>query len=138
MSNQISESSLKQQLNLDPTNAAAAAALGNYYFDQKNALAAIVYYQVSLSQDAAQPSVMTDMATMHWQNEDVGIAEHFFSKVIEQYPEFGNAYINLGLLCMHAKNDVQRAKQLWQHLLAQYPEHPASSKARELLDGLPA
>lgn len=133
MNNQSFEPTLKQQLNFDPTNADAAAALGNYYFDQKNALAAIVYYQISLANNPAQPNVITDLGTMHWHNEDVGIAEYYFAKAIKEYPDFGNAYINLGLLCMHAKGDAEQATTLWQRLLDQYPEHPAASKARELL-----
>lgn len=136
MDRKTSESILKQQLNVNPTDAAAAAALGNHYFDEQNAPAAIVYYQISLANNPNQPGVMTDMATMYWNNQDAGLAEHFFSKVIEQQPDFGNAYINLGLLHLHVKNDAAQAKTIWQRLLDGYPEHPAVAKANELIQGL--
>lgn len=136
MDRKTSESILKQQLNVNPTDAEAAAALGNHYFDEQNAPAAIVYYQISLANNPNQPGVMTDMATMYWNNQDAGLAEYFFSKVIEQQPDFGNAYINLGLLHLHVKNDAVQAKKIWQRLLDGYPEHPAVAKANELIQGL--
>ncbi len=136
MDRKTSESILKQQLNANPTDASVAAALGNHYFDEKNAPAAIIYYQISLANNPDQPNVMTDMATMYWNNQDVGLAEYFFSKVIEQQPSFGNAYINLGLLHLHAKSDAVQAKTIWQRLLDSYPEHSAVAKANELIQGL--
>ncbi len=136
MDRKTSEAILKNQLNVTPTDAKAAAALGNHYFDEQNAASAIAYYQLSLANDPNQPNVMTDMATMYWNNQDVGLAEHFFSKAIEQCPDFGNAYINLGLLYLHAKSDREQAKAKWQQLIALYPEHPAVAKANELIQAL--
>ena len=136
MDKQTTLALLKQALNENPADSAAAASMGNYYFDEKNAFAAIAYYQLSLANNSSQPSIMTDMATMYWQGGDVGLAEYYFSKVIEQFPDFGNAYINLGLLNFHAMNDVEKARSLWEQLLQNHPQHPAAAKARELLAGL--
>ena len=136
MDNQTTLALLKQELNQNPANPAAASAMGNYYFDEKNAYAAIVYYQLSLQNKPEQPSIMTDMATMYWQVSDVGLAEYYFNKVIEQFPDFGNAYINLGLLYFHAMSDVDKARSLWEHLLTHHAQHPAAAKAKELIAGL--
>lgn len=136
MDSQTTLALLKQALNQNPTDPAAAAAMANYYFDEKNAYAAIAYYQLSLANNPNQPSIMTDMATMYWQVSDVGLAEYYFSKVIQEFPDFGNAYINLGLLYFHAMSDVDKARSLWEHLLRDHSEHPAAGKARELIAGL--
>ena len=136
MDKQTTLALLKQTLNANPSNPAAAAAMGNYYFDEKNAEAAIAYYQLSLANAPDQPSIMTDMATMFWQLGDVGIAEHYFSHVIKRFPDFGNAYINLGLLYFHAMGDVAKARTMWQQLLQDYPQHSAVGKANELLSGI--
>ncbi len=130
------EVQLKAKLNAAPSDAAAASALGNHYFDKKNTAAAIACYQLSLRNDANQPSVMTDMGTMYWQNQDTGIAKYYFSTVVENFPEFGNAYINLGLLYLHVEKDAQQAESLWQRLLDNYPQHSAAAKARELIQDL--
>ncbi len=136
MDNQSVEAMLKQQLNAEPENSAAAVALGNHYFDQQQPIAAIAYYQLALANNPDQPNVMTDMATMYWRNNDVGLAERYFRMVVDKFPEAANAYINLGLLYLHAKGDQAGAKAVWQQLLAVCPEHNAAAKARELLQGI--
>ncbi|WP_455206405.1 tetratricopeptide repeat protein [Kaarinaea lacus] len=125
---------LKQQLNDNPTDIEAAVILGNHYYDRGNAAQAIVYYQYALKLNPNQPGVQTDMATMYWDNGDIGIAEHNFREVIARYPDFANAYLNLGLLLFRGKQQLKEAAIMWQQLLDRCPEHPAAQKAQQLLN----
>jgi len=124
---------LKQQLLENPTDTEAAVMLANFFYDRGNAAQAIIYYQHALKLNPNQPGVQTDMATMFWENGDLGIAEHHFREVISRYPDFANAYLNLGLLLFRGKQQVKEAATLWQQLLERCPEHPASDKAKQLL-----
>lgn len=124
---------LKQQLNENPVDIEAAVLLGNYYYDQNNAAQSIVYYQYALHLNPNQPGVHTDLGTMYWKNGDMGMAERAFREVISRYPDFGNAYLNLGLLLARGKQQFNEARKVWQHLLDHCPDHPATEKAQQLL-----
>jgi len=126
-------SQLLIQLNLDPGDVSAAVQLGNLHFDKGDAPRAILYYQHALSLDDKQPDVRTDMGTMYWENGNLSLAELAFRKVIDNHPEFGNAYLNLGLLLVRGKNQVQEGRDLWQELINKLPEHSAVQRARQLL-----
>lgn len=127
---------LKDRLNANPEDVQAAVALGNAYFDRQDAPQAIMYYLIALDIDPAQPGVRTDMGTMLWRNENVSLAEQAFRRVIQDHPDFGNAYINLGYLLQYARNDLLQAKQIWQSLVERHPNHPAAAKARDILASL--
>jgi len=126
-------SQLLIQLNSDPNDITTAVQLGNLHFDKGDAPRAVLYYQHALSLDEGQPDVRTDMGTMYWENGNVSLAELAFRKVIDNFPEFGNAYLNLGLLLVRAKNQIQEGRDLWQELINKFPTHSAVPRARQLL-----
>jgi len=124
---------LKSHLNDNPRNYQTAVDLGNLYYDANEAAQAIVYYSAALMLKPGSPEVMTDMATMYWQNGDLGLSEQTFREVIKLHPGFGNAYLNLGMLLAHGKGERKNALAIWNELVSHYPEHPASERARQLL-----
>jgi protein O-GlcNAc transferase len=124
---------LKTRLNLDPQDYDAAIGLANLYYDANEPAQAIVYYNVALQLRPAAPEAMTDMATMYWQNGDIGLAEKTFRDVIATHPSFGNARLNLGLLLAHGKNDRQNAIAIWKNMVSKLPDHPATQRAKQLL-----
>ena len=127
------ESTLKQQLDENPMNNLAAVQLGNLYYDNNDAAQAIVYYRVALDIDKNQPGVRTDMGTMYWQINSVSLAEQCYRQVIAENPGFGNAYLNLGYLLLHGKQQAQEARSIWNSLIKDWPNDPAATKIRELL-----
>ena len=124
---------LKSRLNANPQDYEAAVGLGNLYYDAHEAALAIVYYSVAIRLNPNAPEVMTDMATMYWQNGDIGLSEQTFREAINLHPEFGNAYLNLGLLLAHGKDEHKKAIAVWNELISALPEHPAAQRARQLL-----
>ena len=124
---------LKQQLINNPVDIGAAVMLGNYYYDHDNVAQSIVYYQYALKLNPNQPGVQTDLGTMFWKNGDLGIAERQFRDVIARYPDFGNAYLNLGLLLLRGMQQVAEARAVWSKLVECCPEQPAAAKAQEML-----
>lgn len=124
---------LKERLTRDAKDIEAALALGNLYYDNGDAGQSIVYYRHALDINPALPGVRTDLGTMYWRNEDIGLAEQAFREAIARDSGFGHAYVNLGLLLHHAKGNVMEARAVWQQLLAINPAHAAAGRARELL-----
>lgn len=124
---------LKERLNKNSKDIEAAISLGNLYFDQGDAGQSILYYRLALDIDPALPGVRTDLGTMYWRNNDIGLAEQAFRDAIAKDSSFGNAYVNLGLLLHRAKDNVAEARAVWQKLVAVNPGHAAAGKARELL-----
>ncbi|NOZ54056.1 MAG: tetratricopeptide repeat protein [Gammaproteobacteria bacterium] len=124
---------LLKQLNADSNDISTAVQLGNLYYDKREAPQAILYYQHALSLDDDQPGVRTDLGTMYWENGNVSLAELAFRKVIDKHPDFGNAYLNLGLLLVRGKNQVQEGRDLWQGLIDKLPKHAAVPRAKQLL-----
>lgn len=124
---------LKERLTRDAKDIEAALALGNLYYDKGDAGQSIVYYRHVLDINPALPGVRTDLGTMYWRNEDIGLAEQAFREAIARDSGFGHACVNLGLLLHHAKGNVMEARAVWQQLLAINPDHAAAGRARELL-----
>lgn len=133
MDNQTKIALLKDRLNKDSQDIEAAVTLGNLYYDDSNAAQSILYYRHALDLDPALSGVRTDLATMYWRNDNVSLAEQAFREAIRREPGFGHAYLNLGLLLQHAKQDLMAARAIWQDLISNYPEHPVVPNATELL-----
>jgi tetratricopeptide (TPR) repeat protein len=124
---------LKERLNKNCNDIDAAIALGNLYYDQGDAGQSILYYRLALDINPALPGVRTDLGTMYWRNNNISLAEQAFRGAIACDPDFGHAYVNLGLLLHRAKGNVTEARTVWQQLLAINPAHDVTTKARELL-----
>ena len=124
---------LQERLNKDPNDIEAAQSLGNLYYDKEDAGLAILYYRHALDINPDLSGVRTDMGAMYWRNNDLSLAEQAFREVIARDPVFGQAYVNLGLLLYHAKNNIMEARSVWQRLIDIDPDHEAAAKARELL-----
>ncbi len=124
---------LRNRLNADINDIEAAKTLANIFFDSGDAPLAILYYRHVLDLDPGLSGVRTDLGTMYWRSENIGLAEKAFRDVIARDPGFGHAYINLGLLLRHAKGNIIEARGIWQQLLDVNPEHEVAAKAEELL-----
>jgi tetratricopeptide (TPR) repeat protein len=133
MNDNASFDQLKERLNKNCNDIDAAIALGNIYYDKGDAGQSIIYYRLALDINPALPGVRTDLGTMYWRNNDVGLAEQAFREAIKHDPSFGHAYVNLGLLLHRAKGNVNEARAVWQELLKINPGHDVATKARELL-----
>ncbi|MDH5257768.1 MAG: hypothetical protein OEX07_07160 [Gammaproteobacteria bacterium] len=124
---------LKKRLNENPNDIEAATLLGNICYDNQEPAQAIVYYRIALDIDPSLPTVRTDMATMYWQIDNVAHAELAYRQVIEEHPGFGNAYLNLGFLLMHAKQEIKAARVVWTDLITGWPKDETAPKIRDLL-----
>jgi len=124
---------LKERLNKDINDIEAALSLGNVYYDMNDAPRSILYYRRVLDINPALSSARTDMGTMYWRNDDIGLAEQAFRDAIASDSSFGQAYVNHWRSLRHAKGNVTEARTVWQQLLAVNPEHALAEKARELL-----
>ncbi|MBI3479845.1 MAG: tetratricopeptide repeat protein [Nitrosomonadales bacterium] len=124
---------LKERLNKDGNDIDAAISLGNIFYDNGDAGQSILYYQRALNINPDLPGVRTDLGTMYWRNDDISLAEQAFREAISRDPNFGHAYVNLGLLLHKAKNNVTEARAVWQQLLSINPNHEVAAKARELM-----
>lgn len=124
---------LKRRLNMNPADVEAAVALGNIYYDCNQPAQSVIYYTLALSLDPALPGVRTDLGTMYWRNDDVALAEQAFRQVVRDFPDYGAARLNLGLLLLHAKGEPQQARAVWQDLIDRHPSYPEAVKARGLL-----
>jgi len=124
---------LKERLNKDGNDLDAAISLGNIFYDNGDAVQSILYYQRALDINPDLPGVRTDLGTMYWRNEDISLAEKAFREAISRDPSFGHAYVNLGLLLHRARDNINEAREVWQQLLTNDPDHEVAPKARELL-----
>ena len=124
---------LKKRLNENPADFEAASTLGNICYDNQEPAQAVVYYRIALDINPKSATVRTDMGTMYWQMDNVAHAEQEFRRVIAENPGFGNAYLNLGFLLMHAKQEVKAARSIWTELITGWPKDAAAPKMRDLL-----
>lgn len=124
---------LKERLSKNSNDIEAAICLGNIFYDNGDAGQSILYYRRALDINPDLAGVRTDLGTMYWRNDDISLAEQAFRDAIARDPNFGHAYVNLGLLLHRAKGNVTEARAVWQQLLDINPDHDVAAKARELL-----
>lgn len=133
MNEKINVAQFKARLDTSLNDIEAALSLGNAYYDIGDAAQSILYYRLVLDINPELSGVRTDLGAMYWRNENISLAEQAFREVIARDPDFGQAYVNLGLLLQRAKGNLTEARAVWQQLLSKNPDHAMAAKARELL-----
>ena len=121
---------LLEQLKSKPNDPALISQIGNMYYDAQVYPTAIEYYQKSLSIDAKNAAVRTDLATALFYNNDPDHAITEFDRVIKEDPKNGNALFNRGIVKWQAKMDVNGAMADWDKLLKQDPNYAQADKVR--------
>jgi tetratricopeptide (TPR) repeat protein len=113
--------SLKEQIQNDPT-APAWSQLGHLYFDTGQLEKAIEAYEKSISLNANQPNVLTDLGVMYRRNKNPKKAIEQFNKAIAISPDHEIALYNKGIVLMHDMKDSKGAADAWSQLLILNPD----------------
>ena len=124
---------LLEQLKADPNNAATLTNLGNIYYDAKQYLTAIQYYERSLKTQPADTSVRTDLGTAYWYNGDPDTAIAQFQKALSYEPNKADTLLNLGIVELQGKRDAKAAVAAWQQLLQANPGYQNKDKVLQLI-----
>jgi len=130
---QQNEASFKSRLNANPKDSGAMVQLGNLYYDNKRCSEAIDWYGRALEIDPNDINVRTDRGSCYWslQQADEAIGE--FQKSLQINPTHAQTLYNMGIVYLHGKNDMNRARQYWEKLLATNPNYPERPRLESML-----
>lgn len=122
-----------EKLKADPNNAALLASVGNLYYDAKQYLTAIEYYERSLKVQPADTSVRTDLGTAYWYTGNADTAITQFNKSLSYDPTKADTLFNLGIVKWQGKKDGPGAVAAWQKLLDTNPTYPNKDAVAQLI-----
>ena len=124
---------LLQRLKAEPANAALLANLGNIYYDAKQYLTAIDYYERSLKVQPENTSVRTDLGTAYWYTGNADTAITQFNKSLAYDPKKTDTLFNLGIVKWQGKKDGPGAVAAWKKLLETNPAYPQKDTVLQLI-----
>lgn len=129
---------LKEQTQNQPTDPAAWSQLGHLYFDTGQIDQAIDAYEHSVSLNANQPDVLTDMGVMYRRSGNPKKAIEQFDKALAIRPDHEIALYNKGIVLMHDMKDAKGAADVWSQLLIINPNAttPSGEPLTKMVDQL--
>jgi tetratricopeptide (TPR) repeat protein len=124
---------LIEQLKSQPNNAELLTSVGNLYYDAKQYLVAVDYYERALKVNPSDVSVRTDMGTGYWYLGDADKAIEEFNQALGYAPNNPNTLFNRGMVKWQGKKDAAGALADWQKLLGSNPDYPAKSQVEQMI-----
>ena len=131
-------SSLEQQANAKPNDAAIRTELGNLYFDAKRFDLAIPWYEASLRLNPKDIGVSTDLAVCYHYIGDADRALRQIDQSLAIDPKHAKTLLNQGIIRAFGKQDLDGALESWEKVVKVAPNSPEAERARQGLDGLKA
>lgn len=113
---------LKQQLKTDPQNAGLWNQVGLVYKATHQFKDAEGYFQKSLEIDPKNVTVRADLASCMYYSGDVDGALAQLEKSLTYDPKHAGTLLNIGIIKLHGKHDVDGAVAAWQKLLKLNPD----------------
>jgi tetratricopeptide (TPR) repeat protein len=122
-----------EQLKSQPDNAELLTSVGNLYYDAKQYLVAVDYYERALKVNPSDVSVRTDMGTGYWYlgNADKAIEE--FNQALSYAPDNPNTLFNRGMVKWQGKKDATGALADWEKLLVANPNYQAKGQVEQMI-----
>lgn len=118
---------LEDTVSAQPGNVEAWTALGNLYFDAKQAKQAIRAYKKAVGLNPYSAGVWTDLGVMYRQNKQPLEAIAAFNKAASIDPSHEPSRFNKGVVLMHDLDDPQGAIKAWEDLLRVNPSAKMSN-----------
>jgi cytochrome c-type biogenesis protein CcmH/NrfG len=120
----------KQAVAQDPKNATLWVALGNDYFDTRQAQLAVDAYAKALELKPNDPDVLTDQGVMYRELKNYDRAIANFEKANQINPHHLQSLYNAGVVYGFDLHDVQKATAAFNRVIAADPTSPQAIQAR--------
>jgi tetratricopeptide (TPR) repeat protein len=127
---------LRNVIDRDPKNAVARAQLGNLYYDAGRYPDAIKWYNESLTLNANDVNVSTDLGVSYYYNNDPDRAIQQLEHSLKIDPNHSKTLLNLGVIRAFGKQDLKGATEVWERLVKIAPDTPEGRQAKQALDSL--
>ncbi len=118
----------------EPKNPQAWIELGNDYFDTHQQQKAIDAYAKALALAPNNPDVLTDQGVMYRELGQFDKAVANFRKANELNPKHTQSLYNLGVVYAKDLNQVDKAIDAWNRVVAIAPTSPQAIQARQAID----
>ena len=127
---------LEAELESDPANVQLLTDIGGLYYDLESFERAVDYYGRALAIEPEDVNLRIDLGTSLYflDRTDEAIAE--LERALAGDPDHPLALFNLGAILVEARNDTDRAIELWEHLIAENPGWEGVPTVRQELESL--
>lgn len=120
----------------DPKNLRAWIALGNLYFDSRQAQKSVDAYAKALELSPDDPDVLTDQGVMYRALGAFDKAVSNFERANQIAPQHLQSLFNQGVVYAYDLKDRQKAEAAWNRLLQIAPQSDQAAQARQALTEL--
>jgi cytochrome c-type biogenesis protein CcmH/NrfG len=124
---------LVELLNKNPNDFDSLVKLGNLFYDGKEFLGAIQYYERALAIHPDNPDVRTDMGTAYWYTGNAEKALASMETSLKYRPGHPQTLFNLGWVRWQCKQDPKGAIEAWQQLLKANPDYPQRQQVEQYI-----
>jgi tetratricopeptide (TPR) repeat protein len=127
---------LERVAKAEPANAAARVELANLYFNAERFDLAVPWYEAALKLMPKDVNASTDLGVSYYytQQDDRALTQFEHSLSID--PRHVKTLFNQGIVLAFGKQDLQRASDAWQKVIAIAPDSEEGKRAKQILDGL--
>ena len=125
---------LQQALEINPNDGRVLTRLGNLYYDAGMFQKAIDLYKRSLENAPGDPNVSTDLGVCYWRVGQPDEAIKQFRASIGIKPDHWQSWLNLGVVSLHAKQDVETAKEAFDKIEELNPSFEGLPQLRQDLE----
>jgi tetratricopeptide (TPR) repeat protein len=129
---------LEAELENDPENVRLLTDIAGLYYDLQSFDRAVDYFRRALERNPEDVNLRTDMGTALYYlgRPDEAIGE--LERALETAPSHPLTLFNLGAILVDARDDRERAIQLWEQLIAQNPGWEGNQTVQQEIDALRA
>lgn len=120
-------------LTLGMTSAQATLTLGNWYYDHKRWLKAIMQYQKALAGGLDNADIRTDLGNCYRFAEQPQKALEQYRLAQKQNPQHEQSLLNQGGLYAFSFKQPDKAIAIWRKYLQQFPNGQTVAEARQLI-----
>jgi tetratricopeptide (TPR) repeat protein len=121
-------------LKTNPDDFDTIMKVANLYFDGRQYLGAIKYYQLAAKGEPKNADLLTDLGTSLWYTGDADGAITEFQTALKYQPDHPGTLFNLGVVRWQGKGDPKGAVQAWEELLQRNPNYPEKQQVREYIE----
>lgn len=131
-------SSLRADVQREPSNARPRIDLGNLYYDAERFDEAAKWYEEALKLDARNTDVSTDLGICYYYLNQADRALQQFDYSLNIDPKHTKTLLNQGVVRAFGKQDLKGAAGSWQKVIDLAPNSQEAQAAKRMLDGIKA
>lgn len=126
---------LKKEADANPKDTSKIKTYADFMTAAHKPEDALPYYEKILKVDPKRVDILFDLAMINYNHQDFDKAEDYTQRILKNDKNNTQAMYNLGAIAA-SKGEKERAKEIWNKLVSDYPNEEVTKLARSSLEKL--